>query len=274
MGGFLSPKGLIMGSSKEMTIGFHPEEERFVTRRMVIKIGSSTITGNTENLDANFMENIASQVSLLFNQGIEVIIVTSGAVASGKKGLESVDTVLDKQVAALFGQPELISSWKEALNNNGVKKVGQLLVTDTDLKSVKPLLSKALYYGVVVVNANDPVNDYEMKQFLVSADNDRLAGFIAKVISADTLLLLTDVDGVLDKDGKTIETFNSNEEITIFSASTSLGTGGIFSKIQEAQEFTGRAIIANGRTNDVVLKVARGKKVGTEVKSIQATFFI
>ncbi|MBI2028076.1 MAG: hypothetical protein HYT07_00570 [Candidatus Levybacteria bacterium] len=252
-----------MGNHQEREIGFHLEQERFVTRRMVVKIGSSTITGNTENLDVNFMENIARQVSLLFNQGIEVMIVTSGAVISGKRGLGRVDTVLDKQVAALYGQPELISEWRKTLNNNGVKKVGQLLVTDIDLRNVKTILSKSLHFGVVVVNANDPVNNYEMKQFLVSADNDRLAGFIAKEIDADTLLLLTDVDGVLDKSGKVINNFSTKEEIVIFSAS-SLGTGGMSSKIQVAQEFIGRAIIANGRSENVLLKVARGEEVGTQ----------
>lgn len=265
MGGFLLlERKLIMENYQEREIIFHPEQEKFVTRRMVVKIGSSTVTGGTDTLDEIFMENIARQASLLFHSGVAVVIVTSGAVASGKKGLESVDTVLDKQVAALYGQPELISKWRETLNNNGVKKVGQLLVKDDDLKSMKPLLDKVLHYGVVVVNANDPVNDYEMKQFLVSADNDRLAGFIAEAINADTLLLLTDVDGVLNRDGKAIETFNSKEEVTIFSASTNLGTGGLSSKIKVAQDFTGRAVIANGKAEDVLLKVARGEKVGTQ----------
>lgn len=240
------------------------ESEEFITRRIVIKIGSSTITDGTEDLDIAFIENISQQVGLLFRKGVEILIVTSGAVASGKKGLKSVDTILDKQVAALYGQPELISEWRRALNNNGVKKVGQLLVTDNDLGDIKDVTIKALSYGVVVANANDPVSNYEMKKYLISQDNDRLAGHIAKTIDADTLLLLTDVEGVLDKDGKTIKTFNSNEEVVIFSSSTGLGTGGISSKIEVAQKFSGRAIIVNGRTKDVLLKVSRGEKIGTQ----------
>ena len=243
---------------------FHPEKVRFVTQRMVVKIGSSTVTGGSDVLDVNFMENIAGQVGKLFKSGVKVIIVTSGAVAAGKKGLGETNSILDKQVAALYGQSELISEWKQVLNNKGVEKVGQLLVTDNDLGNIDKVINRSLSFGVVVVNANDPVNDYEMKQFLVSKDNDRLAGFIAKSIGADTLLLLTDVDGVLDKDGKVMDSFNSTQEVMIFSASTSFGTGGMSSKVQIAQEFTGRAVIANGRAEDVELKVARGQKIGTQ----------
>ena len=240
------------------------ESEKFISRRMVVKIGSSTITGGGEALDEKFLANISKQAERLFNKGVEVLIVSSGAVESGKKGLGSLNTVLDEQVAALFGQPEVISGWRKALNKKGVKKAGQLLLAETDLNSIKPLLDKALRYGVVIVNANDPVNDYEIKKFLVSADNDRLAGFLAKEIGADTLLLLTDVNGVLDKNGKTIDAFKTGEEVVIFSSSKVVFTGGISSKIQVAQEFPGRAIIASGRTDSVLLKVAQGKKVGTQ----------
>lgn len=243
---------------------FNKESEKFTSRRMVVKIGSSTITGGGEALDGKFLANISQQAERLFSKGVEVLIVSSGAVESGKKDLGSLDTVLDRQVAALFGQPEVISEWRKALNKSGVKKVGQLLLTETDLKSIKPLLDKALRHGVVVVNANDPINDYEMKSFLVSADNDKLAGFLAREIGADTLLLLTDADGVLNKSGETIDTFKTGEEVVIFSSSKTTYAGGILSKIQVAQEFQGRAIIANGRTGNVLLKAAQGKRVGTQ----------
>jgi|WetSurMetagenome_2_1015567.scaffolds.fasta_scaffold02934_2 glutamate 5-kinase len=257
-----------MKNLKEGCASLYLEQEKFVTRRMVVKIGSSTITGGSETLDKKFIESISQQVGALFNRGVEVLIVSSGAVASGKRDLGNVNSVIDKQVAALYGQPELISEWRKALNNNGVDKIGQLLVKDTDLKNIKPLLDKALRYGVVIVNANDPVNDYEMKQFLVSADNDKLAGFLAKSIDADTLLLLTDKDGVLDRNGKTVETFDSKTEIVIFDESKDVANGGIASKIQVAQEFAGRSIIANGRSSNIVLKVARGEKIGTRFHQI------
>lgn len=244
--------------NQEREIGFHLEQERFVARRMVVKIGSSTITGNTENLDVNFMENIARQVSLLSNQGVEVIIVTSGAVASGKKGLKSVDNV----TASVFGQTKLMTTWYEALKRNGVKEVGHLLLTDNHLvDGIGTILRDALRCGVLVVNGQDAVNDLSRSE--ICKDNDRLAGFIAESIDADTLLLLTDKDGVLDKDKNTIELFDSKTEIVVFDESKDIANGGIASKIQVALGFSGRAIIANGRTNDVVLKTGRDEMIGT-----------
>jgi len=120
------------------------------------------------------------------------------------------------------------------------------------------ILSGALQYGILIINGQDAVND--LSQSKICKDNDQLAGFLAKEIEADTLLLLTDKDGVLDKDGNTIETFDSKTEIVILDKSKEVYNGGIVSKIQVAQEFSGRAVIANGRTEDIILKVAQGKK--------------
>lgn len=234
------------------------ESEKFITRRMVIKIGSSAITGGTDTLDVNFMENIARQASLLFHSGVEVIIVTSGAVASGKKGLTS-------ESSSIFGQTKLMKSWVEALMVNGVKEgdIGHLLLTDNHLvDGIGTILKEALRRGVLIVNGQDAVNDLSGSK--ICKDNDKLAGFLAESIGADTLLLLTDENGVLDKDRKTIEAFDTKTEIVIFDKAKNVSNGGIVSKIQVAKEFTGRAIIANGRTANVALKAARGEKVGTQ----------
>lgn len=243
------------------------ESEKFITRRMVIKIGSSTITGGTDTLDVNFMENIARQISVLVSQGVEVMIVTSGAVASGKKELIAA-------AASMFGQTKLMGGWADALKASGVGKedIGHLLLTDNHLvDGIGDVLRDALRCGIVIVNGQDAVND--LSDSIICKDNDRLAGTLVKLVGADTLLLLTDKDGVLDKDGKTIETFDSTTEIVIFSEHKGVSNGGIASKIRVAREFAGRVIIANGRSNDVILKVAQGKKVGTEVRSNQASFF-
>ena len=253
-----------MGNSKEIRIGFHPEEERFVTRRMVIKIGSSTITGNTENLDVNFMENIVRQATSLFHNGVEVIIVTSGAVASGKKGLTL-------EASSMFGQRNLITGWDKVFEKYGIE-IGPLLLTDNHLvEGLGKVLVDALKGGILIINGQDAVNNLSNSE--ICKDNDRLAGSLAKLVNADTLLLLTDKDGVLDKDRKTIEILNPTAEIVIFDESKKVFNGGIVSKIKVAREFSGRAIIADGKTEDVVLKVARGEKAGTEVKSIQSLLF-
>jgi len=230
------------------------EQEKFVTRRMVIKIGSSTITCGTENLDVIFMENITRQVSVLFHSGVEVMIVTSGAVASGgKKGSE-------------FGQTKLIMGWGETLKKHGVTEIASYLLTDNDLVGgIGERLKNKLKHGVSIINGQDAVNDLVGSK--ICKDNDKLAGFLAKSIGADTLLLLTDKDGVLDKDGKTIGILDPTAEVVIFDESKEVFNGGIDSKVRVAREFNGRAIIADGRMDNAILKVAQGKKVGTEVKS-------
>ncbi|OGH19612.1 MAG: hypothetical protein A3D74_04065 [Candidatus Levybacteria bacterium RIFCSPHIGHO2_02_FULL_37_13] len=244
-----------MGNYQERGIVFNSEQEKFVTRRMVVKIGSSTITGNTESLDVNFMENIARQVSLLFHSGVEVMIVTSGAVASGKKGLDGEDNT----TVSIYGQTILITNWHEVLKKNGVKDVGHLLLTDNHLvDGIGDILSDALRCGVLVINGQDAVN--ELSKSKICKDNDQLAEFLAKSINADTLLLLTDKDGVLDENQKTIEVIDSNTKIGTLHESKEVYSGGIDSKIQVAIGFAGKAVIANGRTEDIILKVAQGKK--------------
>ncbi|MDP2649834.1 MAG: hypothetical protein Q8P10_03235 [bacterium] len=234
------------------------EQEKFISRIMVVKIGSSTITGGTENLDVNFVGDIARQARTLRSDGVQLVIVTSGAVASGKKELASTES-------SIFGQTNLVWTWINALIANGIKleDIGYLLLTDNHLgDDLGVILKKTLRYGVLIINGEDAVNG--ITKSIICKDNDKLAGFLGKLIDADTLLLLTDKDGVLDKDGKTIETFDSKTEVVIFDESKKISNGGIGSKIQVAQEFMGRAIIANGRADDVVLKVARGEKVGTQ----------
>lgn len=231
---------------------------------MVIKIGSSTITGGTDNLDVNFMENIARQVKELVDDGVEVMIVSSGAVASGKKGITS-------EAASMFGQKNLITDWGKVFEGCGIE-TGQLLLTDNHLVSdLSRVLLDALKSGILIVNGQDAVNNLTGSK--ICKDNDRLAGSLAKLVGADTLLLLTDKDGVLDRDGKTIEVLDSATEIVIFDESKKISNGGITSKIKVAREFSGRAIIADGKMSEVVLRVARGEKVGTQVKSIQPLLF-
>lgn len=248
------------------------EKEQFVTKRLIVKIGSSTITEDGDPLNRDFMDNIAVQVSELLRGGVEVAIVSSGAVACGRKILGDIGaTTLDNQVAAVYGQPALIAQWTIAFSKHGIN-VGQELLTDQNLKSSKLVLEKSLKRGVVIINANDAVNDEEMKQFAISADNDKLAGYVADLINADTLILLTDVDGVLDEGGKVMETIVSNENAEIvFRDKSAVGTGGMESKVEIAKEIANSgkiAFIANGKTPNVLLRIARGETLGTRIRKI------
>ncbi len=184
------------------------EQRKFIARRMVVKIGTTTITGGQSRPDSLFMKEVARQTTELLNDGVEVVIVSSGAVASGKKeGFERRD-IADKQVEAVFGQRKLMEQWSRAFEEHGIEDVGQQLYTDIDLHertaSARDVLTRALRRGVVIVNYNDGVSDEEMRKVERATDNDVLAQQVAALINADTLLFLTDTDGVLDENGATI----------------------------------------------------------------------
>ena len=256
--GIISPVNLEIVNSKE--------REQFVSKRLIVKIGSSTIVKDGDPLNRDFMDNMARQISGLFRSGVEVVIVSSGAVACGRKILGDIGTTtLDNQVAAVYGQPELIAQWKASFSRYGVH-VGQELLTDEHLNNNRKVLEDSLKRGVVIINANDPVNDLEMKQFRISADNDRLAGDVAGSIDADTLILLTDVDGVLNKKGELLTHVDRLEDVEDIIKDSGAGTGGMWSKCLVAKQAARdgrRSIIANGRSEDVILRAARGQNVGT-----------
>lgn len=245
------------------------EGEQFATRRIVIKIGTSTITAGKDQPDLEFMGEVARQATELFSDGVDVIIVSSGAVASGKRWDFPRRDIADKQVEAVYGQPKLMAKWHQAFEIHGIE-VGQVLFTDIDLKekaaNAREVLSRALKRGVVIINYNDAVADEEMQKVERSVDNDKLAGEVARLIDADTLLILTDVDGVMDR-GELIPFVDRLEDIEDLAHEGGMGTGGARSKWIEAKEVAKdgiRSIIANGRAKDTILNVAKGQNVGTQ----------
>ena len=244
----------------------HRESEQFISKRMIIKIGSSSITKNGDPLNLEFMSNIAQQCAQLYKAGVEIAIVSSGAVATGKKILQTTENdIIHDQVAAIYGQSILMDAWKDVFGKENIN-VGQVLISEDDLSKPNTPLVEGLKHGIQIINANDAVNDIEMKAYFLSSDNDKLAGHVAKFIQADTLLLLTDVDGVLDKNGIAISELHPGQELNLTGKSDA-GTGGMVSKVAvgfESSQHNIRTIIANAYEQDVILKVAREKKIGTK----------
>lgn len=262
------------------------QKERFITRRIVVKIGSSTITKDGDPLNRNFMDSIAFQSSQLFRSGVEVFIVSSGAVVSGdalirRNGIDmnqlfssQLQNLSDEerevflnQVRAFYGQAELMSAWREAFARYGIL-AGQGLYEDKNLRSrtTREVLESACKIGVPVINANDAVSDFEMRQFEISADNDKLAGLIVRTVNADTLVLLTDVDGVLDETGKALSDVDRLEDIQELMKDTNSRPGGMWGKAMVAKTAAmegRRSIIANGIEQDVLVQIARGRNLGT-----------
>jgi len=179
------------------------EGEHFTTRRIVIKIGTSTITAGKDKPDLVFMGDIARQAAVLFRGGVDVVIVSSGARGSGKREDFPRTDIIDEQVDAVFGQPRLMTSWSIPFGAEGIQDIGQVLLTDNDFKeksgNTKEVLLRAMKRGVVIINYNDAVADEEMRKVERSVDNDKLASDVARLIDADTILILTDTDGVMDQ---------------------------------------------------------------------------
>lgn len=281
-------EGLPFGSNPEFAIS-KEQEEQFIARRMVVKIGSSTLSKDGDPLNRVFMDNIALQSSRLFKSGVELLIVSSGAVVSGdwlirereidinqlfsghlQRLTEEERKVFLDRVKAFYGQAELMSAWREAFAHYGIL-AGQGLYEDRDLKkkNTKDVLESCCKIGVPIINANDAASDFEMRQFALSADNDKLAGFIARTVNADTLILLTDVDGVLDRNGEVLSHVDRLEDIQELMKDTSSRPGGMWGKAivaKTAARDDKRAFIASGREKDVLIRIAKGENVGTRFK--------
>lgn len=246
------------------------EQEPYVSKRIVVKIGSSTITGGQEVPDREFIQTIASQVSMLKDNGIEVYLVSSGAVACGRTYVREYDAgnITHRQIAAAIGQPMLMTYWAQELAQFNLVPA-QILVTDQTLRQAHTLLSQMQPHQVPIINANDAVSDFEMRQWMqISGDNDVLAGQVAVETGCDTVFLLTDVGGVLDTQGEIIPAIDlqySLPEIT-FNGKSRIGTGGMASKHNVALHLAQkqiRTLIGNGRESDFIVKGSQGHLIGT-----------
>lgn len=241
------------------------ESEQFITKRMIVKIGSASLTRDGNPLNIKLIEDVANQTAALFESGVEVAIVSSGSVASGKEILKNTkDDVINDQIAAIYGQSYLMDKWRKAFSIHEIP-VGQVLFSEDDLGRPNTPILLGMKHGIQIINANDAVNDFEMKEYFLSSDNDKLSGHIAKFVNADTLLLLTDVNGVINSDGEVVSEMYPGIEVSLLGKS-GVGTGGMNSKVNvgfDCSKNNIRTVIANARQREVILKAARGEKIGT-----------
>jgi glutamate 5-kinase len=239
-------------------------------KRVVVKIGSRLLA----EAPASRPATIADQVIELRRRGVEIVIVSSGAIALGIKrlGLAARPTELPAlQAAAAVGQSRLMQHWEHAFAPHEVE-IGQVLVTHDDLADRRRFLSARLTlralldHGVVpIINENDTVATEEIK----FGDNDQLAALVCNLVSADALVILTDVEGVRDAAGVRIPiVFDIEREAApVAGGSTSgVGSGGMASKVGSARMVTRTgvpAIVAPGREPDSIVRVLAGADVGT-----------
>jgi len=248
-------------------------------KRIVVKVGSNVLT-HDNGLNLAAIRSISRQIFRLDERGVQVILVSSGAMASGvrKIGLaRRPDAIPQRQAVAAVGQAGLIFEYEKSFDRYG-KKVAQILLTSDDLSNRKRYLNSRntlltlLDWGVVpIINENDTVAVEEIKL----GDNDNLAAMITLLMDADLLINLTDIDGLYTTDPRShpdaelipeVSTINRSIEKIAGDIPGALGTGGMHSKITAARKVTAAGVpmvIAHGEKKDVLLRLMAGEPHGT-----------
>ena len=264
------------------------ERKEFINaKRVVVKLGTNILRNSDGNVSLprifSFIEDMASLVI----SGKEVILITSGAVGLGRKrlGLEGTTGTALKQACAAIGQGKLMSLYESGFDGYGLV-AAQILLTEDDFGirtrylSLRTTLNKLLELGVIpIINQNDTVSSievdprYEHMQVCFS-DNDKLSALVASELDADLLLILSDVDGLYDKnpkenpDAKIIPVVEevTDEILELGTDASNGGRGGMRTKLMAARmvtRFGGKVLIANGKIPYVIKKVFEGEELGT-----------
>ena len=250
--------------------------------RLVIKLGTSTLTAGTNRLSPPRFVDLARQMSALREAGHEVILVSSGAMASGREALGYPQLPKDipaKQMLAAVGQPRLMARYEQLFGLYGVT-VAQVLLTRADLANrrrylnARNTLAALLTHRVIpIVNENDTVATEEIRV----GDNDNLSALVANLADADTLILLTDQPGLFTADPRHDPSAQLVADVTESEISpalweaaggtaTGLGTGGMVTKLQAAdlaRRSGTTVVIARGDDSDILIRIVAGEKVGT-----------
>jgi glutamate 5-kinase len=246
-------------------------------KRLVVKVGSGVVTltagDGTLRIDRNTIFELATQLNLAIKSGLEVAVVSSGAVALGMEELElnkRPQAMSQVQALAAAGQGMLMQLWREAFDRHGIR-VGQVLLTHSDLAdrqrylNVRTTLDSLLDYGVIpVINENDTV----MTDEISVGDNDNLAAQVTKLVGGDLLILLSTVNGLLDEQGQVVSCVGLEDrpEEFIDASANALGRGGMASKLEAARS-AGQGgiavVVANGKQGNVISDILAGKSVGT-----------
>ncbi len=255
-------------------------------KRIVVKVGTSSLTHSNGKTNIKRIKELAEVLSDIANSGVELCFVSSGAigVGVGKLGLKERPTDTEgRQAASSIGQCELMFIYDKYFSEFN-HTIGQLLITKSDVDSEERrnnlinTFNKLFEFGAIpVVNENDSIAVDE----IVYGDNDNLSAIVAKLVNADLLVILTDADGLFDKnpnefeDAKLIDTVDVIDDKIISIASphgSFLGTGGMATKVQAAKIATESGIdtvVMNGNNPALLYDLLDGKKVGTVFKAVK-----
>lgn len=250
------------------------------SKRLVVKVGSALVTNNGTGLAFDFITDCARQIAALHQEGREVLLVSSGAIAAGMQRLGWTDrphNVKDLQAAAAVGQMGLAQAYETTFAEHGLK-AAQVLLTHEDLAdrkrylNARSTLQALLGYGVVpIINENDTVVTDEIK----FGDNDTLGALVANLVEADTLIILTDQRGLYTADPRQdpaatlIAAGRADDrryEAMAGGAGSGISKGGMITKVRAAQRAArsgAHTLIVSGREATSLLRAAHGEDIGT-----------
>jgi glutamate 5-kinase len=249
-------------------------------KRIVVKIGSGVLTGTGTCIDPGFLEGLAREIAGLRARGIEVVVVSSGAVAAGRPALGLPDrprTLPQKQAAAAVGQSRLMRAYEEAFSGYGLT-VAQILLTRDDLanrrrfQNARGTVDTLLSCGIIpVINENDTVVVDELK----FGDNDNLSALVSNLVEAQLLLIMTDIDGLYTADPRNdpkatliheVHAITRDMERGAGGSGSSVGTGGMATKLAAAKKVVKSgvaAVVFAGRVPGNLTRVMEGEQLGT-----------
>ena len=252
-------------------------------QRIVVKLGTSLLTGGSDHLNEDVMAGLADQVAQLHQRGLEQLVVSSGAIAAGKYKLQlnkRLKGIPFKQVFSSVGQNRLMLTYEQLFSRHNIT-VAQALLTRADLSdragylnARNTLLALLELRVLCIVNENDVVAMDEIQEAKFG-DNDSLSAMVANLVDADLLLLLTDTTGLYTADPRRnsdarliprVEKIDAEIEQLATDTMGTFGVGGMMTKVEAAKLAVASGItviIADGREPDIILKLVAGETIGT-----------
>ncbi|HHU89644.1 MAG TPA: glutamate 5-kinase [Clostridiaceae bacterium] len=253
-------------------------------KRIVVKVGTSTLTHENGKMNFTRMDRLAMTLSELMNEEKEVILVSSGSIGVGmgkfnlKKRPEGMGM---KQALAAIGQCELMNIYSRLFATYN-QMVGQMLLTKPDIndeirkENVLNTFNHLLDLGVIpIVNENDTVSVDEIKSLMMFGDNDTLSAVVTRLVKADLLIILSDIDGLYDSNPRenneshlisVVEDIDDSIRNCAGEAGTRRGTGGMVTKLDAAEIVTNAGadmVIANGSDPAIIQRILNGEELGT-----------
>lgn len=238
--------------------------------RIAIKIGSNVLTTQSGTLDIARMKQLVDQIAYFHNKGVEVILISSGAVASGRSEItprKKLDSVEVRQLFSAIGQVKLINNYYELFREKGIV-CGQVLTTKESFGTRRHYLNQKQCMEVMLENCVIPIvneNDTISVTELMFTDNDELSGLIATMMDVDALVIFSNIDGIFDGDPslattKLIREVNPNQNLGQYIQPTksSFGRGGMLTKCKIARQVAKEGIpvyIANGKTDSILVGI-------------------